>query len=326
MKARTRTLFPVVLAFAFLPHAAAQQRDEYPAKPIRIIVPFAPGGPMDALGRPLMQKVGESLGVPMVIDNRAGANGIVGTELVARAPRDGYTLLYTTGSHVANPSIYRKLPYDTVRDFAPVTQIARAYGQVLVVHPSFPAKNVKELIALARAKPGALNYASAGAGNATHLAAELLFSTAKVSVTNVTYKGGGPALNDVLSGQVEMMFVSSSQGMPFIKAGRVRALGISGAKRAPALPDVPTFEESGFPGVVFAGWHGMWMPAGTPRERVQRIQQEVARALAAPDMKARLDDLGLMPVASAPEAFASFIQRDIDLHARIAQAAKIEPQ
>jgi tripartite-type tricarboxylate transporter receptor subunit TctC len=305
---------------------SAQRTDEYPTKPIRIVVPFAPGGPIDVLGRLVTAKASEALGVSVLIDNRPGANGLIGTELVARSPKDGYTLLYTTGSHAANATMYRKLPYDSVRDFAPITQLARAYGQILVVHPSVPAKNVKELIALAKARPGKLNYASAGVGNATHMAGAFLFSVANVDVIHVPYKGGGPAMNDVLSGQIEMMFVASAQGMPFIKAGRIRALGISGPKRLPLLPDVPTFEESGYRDVVFTGWHGWWAPAGTPRERMNRIQGEVARIMHSSEMKQRLDDLGLVPVASTPEEFAKFVEREIALHARIAKAAKMEPQ
>ena len=306
--------------------AVAQRSDDYPTKPIRIIVPFTPGGPIDVLGRLVTARLSETLGVSVLIDNRPGANGLVGTELVARAPKDAYTLLYTTGSHAANATMYLKLPYDSVRDFAPITQLARAYGQILVVHPAVPAKNVKELIALAKARPGKLNYASAGVGNATHMAGAFLFSVAHVDVVHVPYKGGGPAMNDVLSGQVEMMFVASAQGMPFIKAGRVRALGISGPQRLPLLPDVPTFEESGYRGVVFTGWHGWWAPAGTPRERVMRIQGEVAKIMHSADTKARLDDLGLVPVASTPDEFAKFVEREIALHARIAKAAKMEPQ
>lgn len=305
---------------------AAQRTDDYPAKPIRIVVPFAPGGPIDVLGRLVTTKLSEALGVSVLIDNRPGANGLIGTELVARSPKDGYTILYTTGSHAANATMYRKLPYDSVRDFAPITQLARAYGQILVIHPSVPARNVKELIALAKGRPGKLNYASAGVGNATHMAGAFLFSAADVDVVHVPYKGGGPAMNDVLSGQIEMMFVASAQGMPFIKAGRVRALGISGPKRLPLLPDVPTFEESGYRDVVFTGWHGWWAPAGTPRERINRIQSEVARIMHSSEMKPRLDDLGLVPVASAPDEFAKFVEREIALHARIAKAAKMEPQ
>ena len=306
--------------------AAAQRVDEYPSRPIRVIVPFTPGGPTDVMGRIISAKLTDIFGVSVLIDTRPGANGIIGTEVVARSPKDGYTILYTTGSHAANATMYRKLPYDTVRDFLPITQLLRTYGQILVVHPSVPARSVKELIALAKANPGKLNFASAGVGNATHMAAELLFSAAGVTATHVPYKGAGIAMNDVLSGQIEMMFVAAAQGTPFIKSGRVRALGISGPKRNPALPDLPTFEEAGYQGVVFTGWHGWWFPAGTPRERALRMQKEVANVLYAPEMKPRLDELGVVPVASTPDEFAKFVEQEIDLHARIAKAAKMEPQ
>ena len=314
------------LLLIFASSAGAQRAEDYPTRPVRIIIPFTPGGPTDVLGRLVTAKLTEIFGVSVLIDNRPGANGIIGTELVARSAKDGYTMLYTTGSHAANATMYRKLPYDTVRDFLPITQLARTYGQIAVVHPSVPARDLKELIALAKAQPGKLNYASAGVGNATHMAAELLFSAANVKLVHVPFKGAGVAMNDVLSGQIEMMFVAAAQGTPFIKSGRIRALGISGPKRNPALPDVPTFEESGYPGVVFTGWHGWWFPAGTPRERALRLQKEVSNVLTAPEMKAKLDDLGLIPVASTPDEFAKFVEREIELHARIAKAAKMEPQ
>jgi len=315
----------MILASAAAP-SAAQRAEDYPTRPIRIIIPFTPGGPTDVLARIMSPKLTELLGASIVVDSRPGANGIIGTEVVARSPKDGYTILYTTGSHAANATMYRKLPYDTVHDFLPITQLARSYGQVLVVHPGVPAKSVKELIALARSRPGRLTFGSAGVGNATHMAGELLFAAANVSVLHVPYKGAGVAMNDVLAGQIDMIFVASAQGIPFIKSGRVRALGISGPARNPALPDLPTFEESGYSGVVFIGWHGWWFQAGVPRERAVRIQKEVATVLLSPEMRARLDELGLVPVASPPDEFAKFVEREIELHARIARAAKMEPQ
>jgi tripartite-type tricarboxylate transporter receptor subunit TctC len=320
------TVAALIVLFAVSTAARAQRPDDYPSKPIRVIVPFSPGGPIDVLGRLLTQKLTEMLGVSVILDNRPGANGIIGTELVARSPRDGYTMLFTTGSHSANVSIYKKLPYDSLRDFAPITLIARGYGQVLVVHPAVPVKTVKDLVALAKKQPGKLNYASAGVGNATHLAAELLLSAARIEVTHVPYKGGGPALNDVLAGQIDMMFPSVAQIAPFIKDGRVRAVAISGPTRAPIIPEVPTYEESGYPGVVFAGWQGLWFPAGTPGERVHRMQNEIAKALANPEFKKRIDDIGLAPVGNTPEAFAAFLEGDIALHAKIVKAAHIAPQ
>ena len=316
----------VVLASFFGSIAHAQDTDAYPSKPVRMVVPYAPGGPIDVWGRILAQKLSESLGRQVVLDNKPGANGIVGTDIVAKSAPDGHTMLYQTGSHVANVSMYKKLPYDSVRDFSPITQMASTHGMVLVVHPTVPAMSLREFIALARSQPGKLNFASAGSGNATHLAAELMKSAAGIDVVHVAYKGGGPALNEVMAGQIEMMMVSVAQGAPFVKAGRVRALAVTGASRAPPLANVPTFQESGFPGFHFAGWHGLWFPAGVPRERVARLHSEVARIMFAPDMKGRLDDLGLVPVASTPPEFAAFIEREIALYAKIIKAAKIEPQ
>jgi tripartite-type tricarboxylate transporter receptor subunit TctC len=291
-----------------------------------MIVPYAPGGPIDVWGRILAQKLTEALGQTVVLDNRPGANGIVGTDLVAKSPPDGYTFMYQTGSHVANVSIYKKLPYDSVRDLTPITQMATTHGMVLVVNPSVPAKSLSEFIALAKSRPGKLNFASAGAGNATHLAAEMMMAAAGLDIVHVSYKGGGPALNDVIAGQIEMMMVSVAQGAPFVKAGRVRALAITAARRAPMLANIPTFQESGFPGFEFAGWHGLWFPAGVPRDRVARIHKEVAKIMFSPDMKQRLDDLGFVPLASTPAEFAKFIDREIALYAKLIKAAKIEPQ
>jgi tripartite-type tricarboxylate transporter receptor subunit TctC len=316
----------IALAVACLVATAAFAQDVYPSKPVRVIVPYAPGGPIDVWGRILAQKLTDAFGYPVVIDNRPGANGIVGTDLLAKSPPDGYTMMYQTGSHVANVSIYRKLPYDSVRDFNPITQMATTYGMVLVVNPTVPAKSLKEFIALAKARPGKLNYASAGVGNATHLAAEMMKEAVGLDIVHVIYKGGGPALNEVIAGQVETMMVSVAQGTPFVKAGKVRALAITAARRAPSLEDVPTFQESGFPGFEFAGWHGLWFPVGVPRDRLMRVHKEVAKIMFAPEMKPRLDELGFVPAASTPEQFAQFIDREIALYARLVKAAKIEPQ
>ncbi|MGZ9004978.1 MAG: Bug family tripartite tricarboxylate transporter substrate binding protein [Burkholderiales bacterium] len=312
-----------LVVFAF---SIAHAQDSYPVKPVRMIVPYAPGGPIDVWGRILAQELTKAFGHTVVLDNRPGANGIVGSEIVAKSPPDGYTFLYQTGSHVANVSMYKKLPYDSVRDFQPITQMASTYGMVLVVHPSVPAKSLKEFIALARSRPGKLNFASAGSGNATHLAAEMMKAAADLDIVHVGYKGGGPALNDVIAGQVETMMVSVAQGTPFVKAGKVRALAITAANRAPPLPDVPTFQESGFRGFDFAGWHGLWFPPGVPRDRVMRMHKEVAKIMFTPEMKPRLNDLGFVPLASTPEAFAKFIDREIALYAKLIRAARIEPQ
>jgi tripartite-type tricarboxylate transporter receptor subunit TctC len=319
--------FAIVLqAGAVATAAHAQQADEYPVKPIRMIVPFAPGGPPDVIGRPVVQKLAEVLGQPVLFDNRPGAAGMIGTEVVAKSPRDGYTLLYTTGSHNTNTLMYRKLPYDAHRDFAPVTQISQSYGQVMIVHPSLPVKTAKELAALARAQPGRLHFGSAGVGNATHLTGAFFMSSAKIDLTHVPYKGAGPALTDLLGGHIQILFPSISQVAPLIHSGRVRAIALAGPIRAPLFPGIPTFAESGYAGVDMPGWQAMWLPAGTPRERIVRIQQEVAKILRLPEIRKVFDDAGLRPVGSTPEEFTAFIEKDLAFFARALRDAKIEPQ
>jgi tripartite-type tricarboxylate transporter receptor subunit TctC len=310
--------------FAYAAHA--QRADDYPSRAIRVIVPFAPGGPPDVIGRPLLQKLSEAFNHPFVFDNRPGASGSLGTDMVAKSPRDGYTLLYTTGSHNTNSLLIRKLPYDGRRDFAPISQITLSYGQVLVVHPSLPAKTLPEFILLARTRPGALHYGSAGVGNITHVGVEMLISAANVKLTHVPYKGAGPAQTELLGGHIEVMLPSISQIGPLIQSRRVRALAVAGPVRAPALPDVPTFAEHGYPQVDTPGWQAMWAPAGTPRERIVRLHAEIARILKTTDMRARIEESGLRPIGSTPEEFAAFIERDYAFFEKAIRVAKIEPQ
>ena len=306
--------------------AHAQRVDDYPSRAVRVIVPFSPGGPPDVIGRPLLQKLSEAFNQPFVFDNRPGASGTLGTDLVAKSPRDGYTLLYTTGSHNTNTLLIRKLPYDARRDFTPISQITLSYGQVLVVHPSVPAKTLPEFITLARARPGALHFGTAGVGNITHVGIEMLMAAAHIKLTHVPYKGAGIAQNDLLGGHIELMLPSISQIGPIIQARRVRAIALGGPVRAPALPDVPTFAEHGYPQVDTPGWQALWAPAGTPRERIARLNSEIVRILKTSDMRARIEESGLRPIGSTSEEFAAFIERDYAFFEKAIRAAKIEPQ
>ncbi len=304
----------------------AQRVDDYPSRAVRVIVPFSPGGPPDVIGRPLLQKLSEAFNQPFVFDNRPGASGSLGTDIVAKSPRDGYTLLYTTGSHNTNSLLIRKLPYDGRRDFAPISQITLSYGQVLVAHPSVPAKTLPELIALARARPGALHFGTAGVGNITHVGIEMLMAAATIKLIHVPYKGAGLAQNDLLGGHIELMFPSISQIGPSLQAKRVRAIALGGPVRAPVLPDVPTFAELGYPQVDTPGWQAVWAPAGTPRERIVRLNTEIVRVLKLPDMRTRIEESGLRPIGSTPEEFTAFIERDYAFFEKAIRAAKIEPQ
>ena len=293
---------------------------------MRVIVPFAPGGPPDVIGRPLLQKLSETFNQPFVFDNRPGASGSLGTEMVAKSAKDGYTLLYTTGSHNTNTLLIRKLPYDARRDFAPISQITLSYGQVLVVHPSLPAKTLPEFIALARAKPGSLHFGTAGVGNITHVGIEMLMAAANIKLIHVPYKGAGLAQNDLLGGHIEVMLPSISQIGPSIQARRVRAIALGGPVRAPTLPEVPTFAEHGYPQVDTPGWQALWAPAGTPPERIARLNAEIVRTLKMPEMRTRITEAGLRPIGSTPEEFAAFIERDYVFFEKAIRAAKIEPQ
>jgi tripartite-type tricarboxylate transporter receptor subunit TctC len=326
-KLRTAVLLAVgILGSCHFCVAHAQRTDDYPSRAVRVVIPFAPGGPPDVIGRPLLQKLSEAFNHPFVFDNRPGASGSLGTEMVAKSPRDGYTLLYTTGSHNTNSLLIRKLPYDGRRDFAPISQITLSYGQVMIVHPSLPVKTLPEFVALARARPGSLHFGSAGVGNITHLGGEMLIAAANIKLTHVPYKGAGPALNDMLGGHIELMFPSISQVGPHIQAGRVRAIAVGGPVRAPVLPQVPTFAEHGYPTVDTPGWQALWAPAGTPHERIVRLYTEIARILKMPDMRARIEESGLRPIGSTPEEFAAFIERDYVFFEKAIRAAKIEPQ
>ena len=286
----------IALGAAGFYRMAAAIAPTYPAKPIRIIVPFAPGGPNDILARLVGRKLTESWGQQVIVDNRAGGGTIIGTELAARATPDGYTLLMVSTSHAVNPSLVRKLPYDTLRDFAPVIRLT-ASPNVLVVNPSVPVQSVRDLIALAKGRPGELNYASGGTGTATHLAGELLCITAGVKMTHIPYKGATPATVDLMSGAVAWMFGTILPTLPHVKAGRLRAIAVSGAQRSPALPDVPTVAET-LPGFEAASWYGIFAPAQTPREVIAKLNRESARILETTDMREYLLREGAVPARS----------------------------
>jgi tripartite-type tricarboxylate transporter receptor subunit TctC len=303
-------------------NASAQS---YPQRPVRLVMPFPPGGNVDAFGRILARQIEGQLGQPVVVDNRAGANGIIGVDIVAKAPPDGYTLLDTSFSFVINPSIYRKLPYDTEKDFAPITNFAMGLGYVLTAHPSVPVQTVRDLIALAKKTP--LRYSSPGVGNGQHLAGELLATKAGIQLLHVPYKGGGPALTAVLGGEVQVTFTAAAVGAPHIKSGKLRALGFSGAARLASLPDVPTIAESGVPDFVYdSGWHGLFAPAKTPASIVNRLYTEVAKAVHEPKLREFLVAGGYEPKADPPSEFTKLFKADIKKYGDIVKAAHIERQ
>ena len=300
----------------------AADAQNYPSKPVRVIAPSSPGSGVDIVSRLVAQKLGANLGQQVVVENRAGAGGNLGAEIAAKAAPDGYTLFMATPSHAINPALYRKLNYDSIRDFAPIGLVMT--GQyVLVAHPSLPAKSVKELIALARAHPGQLNYASAGNGNATHLAGELLKSLARIDIVHVAYKGSGPALVDLISGQVHFMFPNLVNSLPHIAAGRLRALAVTGAKRAMAAPHIPTLIEAGVPGYTVMSWYGLLAPAGTPQAVVGRLNSELVKVLRSPDVKERLAGQGADPAGGSPEEFSAFLKEEIAKWGKVVRKAGI---
>jgi tripartite-type tricarboxylate transporter receptor subunit TctC len=286
----------------------------------------APGGAVDVVGRMVGQKFSALLGQNLVIDNRAGANYIIGTEIVARSPPDGYTLLFTAGAHTINPAVYRKLPYDTLRDFTPIAYMANSTGLVIVVHPSFPAKSLKELISIARTSPGKVNYASAGFGNLTHVAGELFQVMAGVKLNHVPYKAAGPAVNDLLAGHIPLMFGPSPVVVPMVQGGRLRPLAFTALKRSPQLPDVPTVDELGIKGYEASGWYGIHGPRGVPKAIVEKLNAAARQIVGMPDILERFAGLNLEPISTTPEAFAHFIKADLQKYAEIARKAGIQPQ
>ena len=301
--------------------ALAQQ---YPAKPVRMVVPFPAGGPTDIVGRTIGQKLNDTLGQPVIIDNRAGAGGVIGTEHVAKSPPDGYTLLLGSISGLAVAmSLYPNRGYDSLRDFAPVTQ-AVTVTNILVVHPSLPVKNVRDLLALARAKPGALNYASSGSGTVTHLAGELFKTLGRVNIVHVPFKGGAPALTALMSGEVQMSYENSLIVVPHIKAGKLHALAVTGVQRSKLMPELPTIAEGGLPGYAASGWYGFVVPAAVSKEIVGRLNTDIARILRMPDVVERLSGQGAEPVGGTAEQFGAFIRSEIEKWTGLVKTANMK--
>ena len=311
----------VAAAFAAAP-ASAQT---YPAKPVRVIVPYAPGGNTDFTARSIAERLGPIFKQQVIVDNRPGGATNIGSEAVARAAPDGYTLLMGGASNAINMSMYAKLPYDTMRDFEPIILCVQG-ANVLVIHPTIPAKNLKELIALAKAQPGKLNFASSGLGSSNQMAGELLKVMAGINIVHVPYKGNAPAITDLLGGHVEMVFAGVPALVPHINSGRVRAIAIGSMKRFPALPQVPTFDESGLKGYEATTWFGLLAPAKTPKEIITRWNTEVDKILKSPDLKERFSNDGLEPMGGSPESFAKFIRAEIDKYAKVVKAAGIKKQ
>ena len=316
LKAHLALLFLAAAALAGIAGTASAQ-SAYPNKPLRFIVPFAAGGPTDVLARVIGQKLGESLGQPVVVENRPGAGGNIASDYVAKAPPDGYTLILgTVGTHAINASLYSKLPFDTARDFAPIALVASA-TIVMVVHQSVPAATVKEFVALAKSRPHPFSMASPGSGTPQHLAGELFKTVTAVDMAHIPYKGAAPALNDILGGQVSVGFVSLPAALPHVKAGKLRALGVTAAKRSVVAPDVPTIAESGAPGYEVENWYGVLAPAGTPREIVNRLNAEIIKLLHAKDVKELLNNQGFEVLHSTPDQFAAFSKTEFEKWAKL---------
>ena len=311
-------------AAAVLIAQASIPREQYPVRPIRLLVPFAPGGGGDVVGRIVAQRLSEQLGKPLVIDNRGGAGGTLGVDMAAKAAPDGYTvLLGNVGPIALSPSLYAKLPYDPVRDFAPVTMIA-SFPNILVANTSLPFKSVQELVAYAKSRPGKLNFGSAGSGTSTHLAGELFKSVAGIDVVHVPYKGGAAALVDVIGGQVAYYFGTLPSSLPLAKAGKVRALGVTSLKRAPAAADLPTIAESGYPGFEMAAWYGLLVPTGTPREIVAKLNTATRAVLALSDVRDRFVQEGSEPIGNSPAEFGAYIKAEIAKWTAVVKAANVK--
>ncbi|HET9578709.1 MAG TPA: tripartite tricarboxylate transporter substrate binding protein [Usitatibacter sp.] len=316
-------MFAAATAALFAVTAALAADDAWPSRPVKIVVPFAPGGSTDVVARILADKLQGELRQPFIVENRPGAGGNIGADLVAKAAPDGYTLLMgTTGVLAINSYLYKEMPFDPQRDFAPVSYTS-LITNILVVNPGVPARTVPELIALAKAKPGELTFASSGAGSSTHLSAELFKSMAGVDIVHVPYKGSSQALTDLMSGQVTMLFDNAPSSMPFVQQGKLRAVAVTSTKRMPTLPDVPTIDESGVKGYESLSWSGLVAPAATPKPVIAKLNAAIDRVLAMPDVKKRFADLGVDPVGGPPENFARHIRAESEKWGRVVKSANI---
>ena len=298
---------------------------DYPAKPIRLVVPYSPGGPVDIVGRIVAQKLTDALASQVIVDNRAGGGGNIGVEIVARAVPDGYTLLMgANGTNAINPSLYAKLAVDPARELAPISMVASS-PMILVTHPSLAANSVKELVALAKAKPGAINFASSGSGSTAHLSSELFKSMTSINIVHVPYKGAGPALADLVGGQVQMMFTGVSSTLPYVKAGRLRPLAVSSDKRVPILPDVPTVSED-IPGYEVLTWYGVFAPVQTAKPIIGKLNLTLAQIFATADARQRLAALGAEPVTMSPEQFAGAVRMEVAKWAKVIRESGARPE
>ena len=311
-------------ALASLVYATAGAQP-YPSRPIRMVVPFAPGGAVDLVARTLAPRLNEALGQPVVVDNRGGAGGTVGTDIVAKARPDGHTLLVASMGVAVNAVLYPKLPYDTLKDLAPVTTLGEQ-PNIVVVHPSLSAKSIGELVALARSKPGQLSYASGGVGSNTHLVTLLFLHMAKVDMLHVPYKGLGPAIADLVGGQVQLAISNVSTAAPHVKSGRLRLLAVTSGKRFPLFPDTPTVDEAGVKGYESSGWYGLWVTAGTPRSVVVRLNQETTTILNSAAVKDQCDSQGLQSIPTSPEAFGKRLREEIRKWGVVVRASGVKPE
>ena len=324
--ATAHRLFAILAVFGMAcPAIAAAAAQDYPSRPVRFVVPFAPGGSTDTLARTMSQKLSEYLGQQVVVDNRPGANGDIGMQIVARAAPDGYTVVL---GYIANlgigPSLYDKMPYDPVKDFAAITQVAAA-SNILVVHPSVPAKDFREFIAYTRANPKKVNFASAGVASVGHLTGELLNELAGMDMVHVPYKGSGQAISDLVGGHVKVMISGMASTLPHVKSGKLRALAVTGAKRTPAAPEVPTIAESGFPKFEATSWFGVLAPAKTPRPVIARLNADIVKTLQQPDVAQRLGAVGFEIVSGTPEQFAAYIKSEIKKWEKVVKASGAKP-